>query len=193
MKLEVGKTYKNRKGELVVIVHKDSNHTYSMQGNNNRTYTESGAFRIPTGTMDDLIEEITEENPMTTTDRKFKVGDKVYSILSGIGTVTSIDDWQLIIKTIKGYEYAKTNGKDSEYDINPIILTLDEARAKGYDVPKEKVKKTRIQFVNVYPDGVSGLYLSLEYAKESSRSDVIATVPVTIEWEEAWTSQNSKI
>ena len=44
LKLEVGKTYRNRKGEEVKIVGNDNTPWYPCRGSNDKWYTESGSF-----------------------------------------------------------------------------------------------------------------------------------------------------
>lgn len=62
MKIEVGKTYKDREGNLVTIVSKDSYHStsiYPYLGNNASSYMEDGRFREYDLYHDyDLIEEV---------------------------------------------------------------------------------------------------------------------------------------
>ena len=62
MKLEVGKTYKDREGNLVTIVSKGSYHStniYPYLGNNASSYMEDGRFREYDLYHDyDLIEEV---------------------------------------------------------------------------------------------------------------------------------------
>jgi hypothetical protein len=83
---------------------------------------------------------------------KFKVGDKVYDIVYGLSTVKAVDSKIIFPYPIllhNGRIYT-SEGRDSEDAINPTLLTLDEARAKGYEVPKQKVKKQRTVWLNVY-------------------------------------------
>lgn len=58
IKLEVGKTYRNRKGEEVTIVGNNDRVEYPCTGNNGQWYTESGRFHydVPES-PNDLIEE----------------------------------------------------------------------------------------------------------------------------------------
>lgn len=62
MKIEVGKTYKDREGNLVTIVSKDSYHStsiYPYLGNNASSYMEDGRFREYDLYHDyDLVEEV---------------------------------------------------------------------------------------------------------------------------------------
>lgn len=64
MKIEVGKTYKDREGNLVTIVRKNANYpkfyvTYPFIGNNASEYMEDGRFREYDLYHDyDLIEEV---------------------------------------------------------------------------------------------------------------------------------------
>lgn len=98
---------------------------------------------------------------------KFKVGDKVYDIQDGMGIIHKNNDCdghphRVWFSPDFSREYTN-QGRRYSTDINPTLLTVAEARAKGYDVPKvKKVKK----------DTVKGKYPYTE----------IATV--TYEWEE---------
>lgn len=58
LKLQVGKTYRSRKGEVVKIVRKNDKYPYPYQGNNDKWYTESGSFWFSEHSKD-LIEEVT--------------------------------------------------------------------------------------------------------------------------------------
>ena len=60
LKLEVGKTYRNRSGWEVKIVRKNNQHRHPYQGSNGELYTENGRWnRHSKGKPDDLIEEVT--------------------------------------------------------------------------------------------------------------------------------------
>lgn len=61
IKLEVGKTYINRKGEEVGIVSKGNAADYPYRGSNGELYAESGRFDLDVGESEyDLIEEVPE-------------------------------------------------------------------------------------------------------------------------------------
>ena len=63
LKLEVGKTYRNRKGEEVRIVEYDGDPEYPYRGSDGEWYTESGSY-WHRERPEDLIEEV-EEVPET--------------------------------------------------------------------------------------------------------------------------------
>lgn len=66
LKLEVGKTYRNRKGEEVKIVRKGNNGWDHWEGSNGEWYYESGKWSYVTKKHpDDLIEEVTSETRHT--------------------------------------------------------------------------------------------------------------------------------
>lgn len=95
---------------------------------------------------------------------KFKVGDKVYSIFSGIGHVDviydedeSIDD--RLVELANGELYTKCGRAFCEDDLNPTLLTLEEARAKGYYVPPEEPKKKQV-YQWAYRSKVTGHWLT---------------------------------
>jgi len=61
LKLQIGKTYRDRKGEVVRIVDKINPYGYHYQGSNGKWYTESGRFDVRVAkSSSDLIEEVPE-------------------------------------------------------------------------------------------------------------------------------------
>lgn len=75
LKLEVGKTYRNRKGEEVKIVRKDNKGWDYWDGSNGEWYYESGKWSYVTKEHpDDLVEEVSE------TRHTFKIPDGVKEI-----------------------------------------------------------------------------------------------------------------
>jgi hypothetical protein len=97
---------------------------------------------------------------------KFKVGDKVFHVGMGVGMVFQADDSQPHSDCALGVSFfAPNNGKPYTvlFTLNgmyhllhtiPQILTLDEAKAKGYEIPKVKVKKIIKQWSVVDSSGV---------------------------------------
>ena len=60
LKLEVGKTYRNRKGEEVKIIENNNKGIYPCRGDNGEWYAENGRyFYHLEETPRDLIEEVT--------------------------------------------------------------------------------------------------------------------------------------
>lgn len=77
LKLEVGKTYRSRKGEEVRIVEKNRDGKYPYKGDNGHLYTESGRFLFYAEESPyDLIEEV----PSETTRHTFKIPDDVKEV-----------------------------------------------------------------------------------------------------------------
>jgi hypothetical protein len=105
---------------------------------------------------------------------KFNVGDKVFHVGHGIGEVYKIDltiyNDDVAMEVHFGNPYQRLgftiDGRYSMIHKVPQLLTLEEARAKGYDVPKVKVKKKVTKWVNSL-NGMMGfiLYDSPELAK----------------------------
>lgn len=60
IKLQVGKTYRNREGEKIKIIGKNNQYRYPYQGDNGCWYAESGRFEYLTKSPKDLIEEVPE-------------------------------------------------------------------------------------------------------------------------------------
>lgn len=84
---------------------------------------------------------------------KFKVGQKVYCILYGVGAVKELREsrsYPVIIETNCGLVDYTAEGKYNSNAVNPTLLTLEEARAKGYDVPKQKIVKEKTVYINLY-------------------------------------------
>lgn len=66
IKLKVGKTYRNRRGERVKIVRKDNTRKYHYRGSNDEWYTESGKWNtFHKEHPEDLIEEAPSETRHT--------------------------------------------------------------------------------------------------------------------------------
>ena len=124
---------------------------------------------------------------------KFKVGDRVYDIRFGIGKVVTYRDketsYPFDVEFIgEASQLYTACGRFSLSNVNPTLLTLADARSKGYDVPKEKVKKSATQYCLVYQDG------SLSGQRFKTRSQaafnainqptVIAIAEAVFTWEE---------
>lgn len=73
LKLEVGKTYRNRKGKEVKIVGTNDSELWPFVGDNGRRYAESGSCWYSED-LDDLIEEVSE------TRHTFKIPDDVKEV-----------------------------------------------------------------------------------------------------------------
>ena len=127
---------------------------------------------------------------------KFNVGDRVYDIQFGIGEVyirlngiAHSYPIEVTFKLLSGEIRTYTAcGRLGAFHANPTLLTLPEARAKGYDVPKEKIKKTETQYCYVYTNGtISGQrFLSRKLAEECARGcTTVATIAECVfTWEE---------
>lgn len=124
---------------------------------------------------------------------KFKVGDKVYCLLNGWGEVESINSVRYPVTVKFGEtitEDYKMDGLLFQENKNPCLFTLDEAKAKGYEVPKQKVKKTRTGWVNVFKEDNDKLFYDHVFAtKEEADSTYscwlrLDCVQVTYEYEE---------
>ena len=76
---------------------------------------------------------------------KFRLGDDVYDFRFGVGSVVS-ENFSPSYPI--GAEFGMTNrsylanGLEYTFHKNPSLLTLPEAREKGYDVPKEPITVT---------------------------------------------------
>lgn len=97
---------------------------------------------------------------------RFKVGDRVFHVGSGNGRVARINPSVGALYPVEVH-FDDSNLKwmlftmDGKYDINhivPQLLTVQDAREKGYDVPKQKVTKT-IE-TTVYVDKTTGTRVS---------------------------------
>ncbi len=75
LKLEVGKTYRNRNGEEVKIVKNDGRGAYPYEGSDGEWYTENGKWGYASkGDLEDLIEEVAE------TQHTFDIPDGVKKV-----------------------------------------------------------------------------------------------------------------
>ena len=119
---------------------------------------------------------------------KFKVGDRVYDILRGVGKVIAINSetaqecyFVEVLFELRQYSgtYSQKGFWDNSY-LNPTLFTLAEARAKGYDVPKEMVKKTIKRWVIV---NTKTGWSALAYTPPKVDDNCIVK-EVVFEWEE---------
>ena len=125
---------------------------------------------------------------------KFKVGDRVYDIRLGVGVVShnSLSCPTLpypVEAVVAGIRLHYTiEGRCESSHLNPTLLTIPEARARGYDVPKEKVKKTETQYCYVFNNGtISGQrFRSRELAEGCTRdyTTITAIAECVFTWEE---------
>lgn len=181
MKLEVGKTYRARNGELQIIKLYIEDSFYPFVSERGSRYLRNGTANDSCHTEFDLIGEVPEEKPVS----KFKVGDTVYSIRYGTGVVEVVlgDAYpihKIFVQFQSGLESFTEDGKEYKNDVNPTLMTLEQAWAKAYDVPKEKRKMSRA--FNAYFDPVSGRF-TLEDRSDIPRYTWLVK-EVTFEWEE---------
>ena len=105
---------------------------------------------------------------------KFKVGNAVYGITEGLGTITNTHkqgNYPIRVEFGENGEkvqFFTAEGKNNVGDLNPTLLTLEEAQAKGYDVPKQKVKMRRTFWLNIY-QGAEYLHRTKEEADIAAR------------------------
>jgi hypothetical protein len=97
---------------------------------------------------------------------KFQVGDRVFHVGWGVGMVFQVDDSQPHSdRALSVGFFAPNSGKPCTvfftldgrfflFHTIPQILTLEEARVKGYEIPKVKVKKIIKQWSVVASNGV---------------------------------------
>lgn len=84
---------------------------------------------------------------------KFKVGDKVFHVGYGVGTVTDVD-WADGCPVTAAFSndviyYFLDDGRGSRTHAIPQLYTLAEARKMCFDVPKEKKSKTLWLYYNI--------------------------------------------
>lgn len=128
-------------------------------------------------------------------ESKFKVEQKVYCIRRGAGKVTCIssdmDDPYVQVDFVGSRYSYYPDGKYSSHDTNPTLLTLEDARAKGYDVPKQKIVKEKTVYINLYNHGKHYAHDTEQEAKYGAqRCDgtisgtvILVAHPVTIKYE----------
>lgn len=87
LKLEVGKSYLNRKGETVAIVGNDGDETWPFVGDNNNDYASSGHWNTPgIYNLRDLISEVP-------CDYDFEMGEQHDDDAAQQRTATTFDQW----------------------------------------------------------------------------------------------------
>ena len=185
LKLEVGKSYKTRGGGVTKITAKIENHVYPFKTSEGLSVLPNGSHsELGASTTYDLIEEVMEEAPKVNiaSEAKFSVGDTVYCIMHGLGYVNYSHpgrNQQLFVVFETCDDTYTLEGKRNRKNAHPILLTLEEARAKGYHTPKQKKSKTISVIFNYAHDVV-----------DISRQPVLFPVSdsvvkdVTFEWEE---------
>lgn len=99
MKLQVGKSYRNRKGNVITICEEKRSNIYKFYSNNGQYFTDNGEYSYGEKTINDLIEEVatidenTNSYPYPTYsfyDKTIvKINDKV-KFLDQQGTVVDI-------------------------------------------------------------------------------------------------------
>lgn len=203
MKLEVGKTYIARNGDLVIIRRYNPAHNaYPFIDDSGFSYMPNGAYLSEESDSRDLIEEVvpaaptpTEENPvqnfervtkypeqshyiLTTTNTtspvtfkpnrieiaedllrlgliskrptEFKVGDKVFDILRGeVHKLVERDDEEFCFRA--GKDSLTRDGRWLREHKYPRFISIAEAKSKGYDVPVQKVKKSKTVTIGYSP------------------------------------------
>lgn len=121
---------------------------------------------------------------------KFKVGDKVFDIRHGWGHIICVDDNEDNIYPITasfpnwgaGISYTD-KGRNYRQDLNPALMTVEEAAAHNFFPPKNKVKKQIKQWMNINAGMPTYCYDSKEKADNSATSYRIACVELTGEYE----------
>lgn len=119
---------------------------------------------------------------------KFQVGDRVFHIGLGAGKVTEIDptivhgedavDVRFDADPNLVFDFALDGRYCREHTI-PQLYTAEEARKMGFDVPKEKIKKSKTLWL--YHSTSSG---STYVCEESEPSQIgFLEKKVTFEWE----------
>jgi len=110
---------------------------------------------------------------------KFRVGDRVIHF-GGEGEIIEIQENTIVVKGFDQKFYFNIEGKVSGSDIYPTLFHLDD-KPKSW---KRKVKKKITQWANIFSDGTSATYNSLEEcAKDSSSTDIASCIELTGEYE----------
>jgi hypothetical protein len=112
---------------------------------------------------------------------EFKVGDKVVDILTGnVGVVhqsESTFQFKVIVQELDVY-FMEKDGRYSATHKYPRFISLADAKAKGYDVPKQTVKKKITVGVMYSPSN------GQVYTKYIEAPQDVVFQDVTFEWEE---------
>lgn len=118
---------------------------------------------------------------------KFKFGEKVYCIRNGIGTVRKVSSVaieyavEVTYSESKGWGSFTYDGRENIKDKNPTLLTLSEARNKGYDVPKETVKRSEVRYCT--PEDLDGTFCEMLQSPAHVQTG-FPIVTATFTWEE---------
>ena len=118
---------------------------------------------------------------------KFNVGDRVYDILYG-----EVHELQYIEDDYEAFKVGLIRVlKDGKADVKhkyPRVISLEQARARGYYVPREMIKKTETQYCLVFGNGtISGQrFKSRASAEEHTREydTTVAIAECVFTWEE---------
>jgi hypothetical protein len=114
MKLEVGKTYRNREGQHVKIIEKKkSGSLYPFRGDDNGRYSHTGVFSIHGATFrDNLVEEVADEEPTNepTTmkleqGKRYRTADGGVAIINRPGVAGTTCDWVGSVITRNGHAF----------------------------------------------------------------------------------------
>lgn len=105
MKLEVGKKYKSRRGDIVTITTRtrDCGIDYPFSDNEENSYTESGNFYSYMRSEEDLIEEVAQEKQSPNykgglfNNGKFVSKGTKVKFLDQIGEVIGINDGHVVV------------------------------------------------------------------------------------------------
>jgi hypothetical protein len=113
---------------------------------------------------------------------KFNVGDNAFSLRNGVVVISGIEEMAIYSISTSDGKFT-LEGRYHPLDLYPTLLTLDEARAKGYEVPKVKKKVTKEvkKWVNVYAEfTICNDYYSREDAdQQADHKRRIACVELT--------------
>lgn len=115
---------------------------------------------------------------------KFKAGDKVYDICEGVGVVGTDTDkeYPVSVNFASGTSATYTSsGLNQVTDVNPTLLTLEEARTKGYEMPKQKRQRTDVRYCT--PEDLDGTFCAM-YQHPAHIPLGFPIVTATFTWEE---------
>lgn len=178
LKLEVGKKYRNRRGEIETITDFKRDSTHPFRGESRRFYKENGRWLITVDHNWDLIEEIKEEKTMKIKDAKLVKGKKYNIKWNSYNPYTFVGT-----KEEYGFEEKKNNFIfiDKEGDCSQWE---EEIEIEEY---REPINKTSIGYIPIVKyeepeddcilDQLTGMYC-LGSELYSSKEEALETAPI---------------
>jgi hypothetical protein len=105
-----------------------------------------------------------------------KVGDRVWSITDGWGTIYNIDtdsEWPVKVKFENVKDSFDYDGKEHKHECNPTLF-WDEITIVPPPRPKRKVVKKGTVYLNIYPNHITAYANKDQAILVNKQSDIVA-------------------